>query len=111
LPNYRLPTEAEWEFAALGLIGNLDPKSENINDRRIYPWDGHYVRQDEKELTGFVSALVAIFLNVSNCNIPFDLFAALQALSSTQRTMINFFDMLKNKKGLLQCNKPFSFTF
>lgn len=56
LPNYRLPTEAEWEFAALGLIGNLDPKSENINDRRIYPWDGHYVRQDDKEFAGTIQA-------------------------------------------------------
>jgi len=56
LPNYRLPTEAEWEFAALGLIGNLDPESENINDRRIYPWDGHYVRQEEKEFTGSIQA-------------------------------------------------------
>ena len=56
LPNYRLPTEAEWEFAALGLIGNLDPKSENINDRRIYPWDGHYVREDNKEFSGSIQA-------------------------------------------------------
>ena len=56
LPNYRLPTEVEWEFAALGLIGNLDPESENINDRRIYPWDGHYVRQEEKEFTGSIQA-------------------------------------------------------
>ena len=56
LPNYRLPTEAEWEFAALGLIGNLDSESENINDRRIYPWDGHYVRQEEKEFTGSIQA-------------------------------------------------------
>ncbi|MGB4284435.1 MAG: SUMF1/EgtB/PvdO family nonheme iron enzyme, partial [Bacteroidales bacterium] len=35
LPNYRLPTEAEWEFAALGLIGNTE--FENIKERRIYP--------------------------------------------------------------------------
>ena len=33
LPNYRLPTEAEWEFAALVLIGNTE--FENIKERRI----------------------------------------------------------------------------
>jgi gliding motility-associated lipoprotein GldJ len=56
LPAYRLPTEAEWEFAALGLIGNLDPNSENISDRRIYPWDGHYVRQEEEQFAGAIQA-------------------------------------------------------
>lgn len=42
LPNYMLPTEAQWEFAALGLIGNtLD---ERMSDRRIYPWNTHVLR-------------------------------------------------------------------
>ncbi|MCL2511760.1 MAG: SUMF1/EgtB/PvdO family nonheme iron enzyme [Bacteroidales bacterium] len=43
LPNYRLPTECEWEYAALGLIGNT--YAGNIESRRVYPWNGNYVRE------------------------------------------------------------------
>jgi gliding motility-associated lipoprotein GldJ len=57
LPRYRLPTEAEWEFAYYGLIGNMKgDDSEVISNRRIYPWDGHYVRQDNEEFQGEMRA-------------------------------------------------------
>lgn len=34
----RLPTEAEWEYAALALLGNSS--QERVAERRIYPWNG-----------------------------------------------------------------------
>ena len=48
LPEYRLPTEAEWEYAAVGLIG--ESFNERIENRRIYPWSGNFIRNDQ--LTG-----------------------------------------------------------
>jgi hypothetical protein len=54
LPSYRLPTEAEWEFAAYGLIGNSE--EERITNRRIYPWDGHWVRNPDDKFQGEIQA-------------------------------------------------------
>ncbi|MDD4001760.1 MAG: SUMF1/EgtB/PvdO family nonheme iron enzyme, partial [Bacteroidales bacterium] len=50
LPRFRLPTEAEWEFAAYALIGNS--YDERIVERRIYPWNGYQVRTDDKKYYG-----------------------------------------------------------
>ncbi len=58
LPDFRLPTEAEWEYAALALQGNMKPnKDELIMDKKIYPWNGSGVRyKKHNKQQGFILA-------------------------------------------------------
>jgi gliding motility-associated lipoprotein GldJ len=54
LPRYRLPTEAEWEYSALAQIGNT--LYERVTDRRLYPWNGHYLRNADEKYKGEMMA-------------------------------------------------------
>jgi gliding motility-associated lipoprotein GldJ len=49
-PKFRLPTEVEWEYAALGM-GEL--RSYNLyRGRKKYPWDGQYSRSGKRAKKG-----------------------------------------------------------
>ena len=50
LPAYRLPTETEWEYAALGLE---ELRNANLyRGKKKFPWEGEYTRSQRKKTLG-----------------------------------------------------------
>lgn len=54
IPEYRLPTEDEWEYAAMAII-DVWAKDEN-SQKRIYPWDGTNLRNPHNKKRGIFLA-------------------------------------------------------
>jgi gliding motility-associated lipoprotein GldJ len=49
-PEYRLPTEADWEYAAASDVGNREYN--NYKGQKKYPWRGGYTRNGKRKTKG-----------------------------------------------------------
>ncbi|MDR1679479.1 MAG: SUMF1/EgtB/PvdO family nonheme iron enzyme [Prevotellaceae bacterium] len=53
-PDFRLPTEAEWEYAAYGV--SAKDGEENSGEKNQFPWPGHQMRNADKKYRGEMMA-------------------------------------------------------
>lgn len=96
----RLPSEAEWEYAALFTApsGSSTTKDELIKDRRVYPWDGLFLlrKNDAEFYTNCNSGPLKTMDGVTVMEFPSDGFLYTAPVKSFQANDAGLYQMAGN---------------